>query len=73
MNFFFILLLFIKIKNKKLWWVVSFFCDWLQRMEDKDQQENIFLVVCFLGFGRIFFGVWFGLVWFGLNKSWRDL
>ena len=30
-------------------------------MEDKDQQQNIFLVICFLGFGIFFF---LGLVWF---------
>ena len=50
---------------------MSFFCDWLQRMEDKDQQENIFLVVCFLGFGRIFFGVWFGLVWIKVGEIYK--
>ena len=38
-------------------------------MEDKDQQQHTFLVICFLGFG-IFFFFW---VWFGLNKSWKDL
>ena len=69
MNFF-ILLLFIKIK-KKFVVGVSFFCDWLQRMEDKDQQENIFPVICFLGFGIFFFFFGFGLVWIKVGEIYK--
>ena len=68
MNFF-ILLLFIKIKNKKLWWVWAFLC----LVAENEGQGSTGKYIS----GNLFSGIWifffFFWVWFGLNKSWRDL